>query len=274
MKATAGVVLCGGRSSRMHRAKALLPWRGRTLIEQVVDVLAGVVDEVVVVASATLALPPLDARTVRDREPELGPLAGIRDGLEATVAKFAFVTATDAPFLTRRFVEQLLSFGENVVPLVAGYLQPLAAVYATKLASRAAALIAAGNRRADDLIAHGDFRIVSPDELKDIESLENLNDPQTYLATVRRDAAARAEELAPVQIEFAGRARRAAARAQAAVACGTLREVLAAIDSQLGRSQFSRDGAPVAEYRYALAEAALLEHAEVPIGPGEHLVIE
>ena len=31
-----GIVLCGGGSSRMVRPKALLPWRGRTLMETVV----------------------------------------------------------------------------------------------------------------------------------------------------------------------------------------------------------------------------------------------
>ena len=65
----AAIVLCGGRSSRMGRAKAWLPWFGLTLIEHVVTQLAQVVDEVIVVTSASLDLPSLPARIVRDRDP-------------------------------------------------------------------------------------------------------------------------------------------------------------------------------------------------------------
>ena len=46
------------------------------MVAHVVSVVRSAVDEVVVVASEKLELPRLDARVVRDREPELGPLAG------------------------------------------------------------------------------------------------------------------------------------------------------------------------------------------------------
>ena len=67
------------------------------MIAHVVSILRPIVDEVVVVASDGLELPPLDARVVRDREPARGPLAGIREGLEQIRTDFAFVTGTDAP---------------------------------------------------------------------------------------------------------------------------------------------------------------------------------
>ena len=98
--AAAGIVLCGGKSSRMGRPKAWLPWRGQPMVAHAVSVLRSVVDEVVVVASAALELPSFDAEVVRDRDPELGPLAGIREGLEAMRSDLAFVTGTDAPFLS------------------------------------------------------------------------------------------------------------------------------------------------------------------------------
>ena len=50
------ILLCGGRSTRMGRAKAWLPWRGRPLVVHVACVLRRVVGELVVVRSAELDL--------------------------------------------------------------------------------------------------------------------------------------------------------------------------------------------------------------------------
>ena len=100
----AALLLCGGRSSRMGRPKAWLPWRGVPMVQHVVGVLRQVVDEVVVVTSEELDLPPLDARIVRDEQPEQGPLAGLAVGLRACEASLCYATSTDAPFLDADFV--------------------------------------------------------------------------------------------------------------------------------------------------------------------------
>ena len=45
--AAAAIILCGGKSSRMGRAKAWLPWRGQPMVAHVVSFVRPVVDEVV-----------------------------------------------------------------------------------------------------------------------------------------------------------------------------------------------------------------------------------
>ncbi|MGI9433010.1 MAG: molybdenum cofactor guanylyltransferase, partial [Myxococcota bacterium] len=65
MADVSAVVLCGGLSSRMGRPKAWLPWRGHPMITHVVGVLGQVTDDIVVVTSENLDLPPLPARVVR-----------------------------------------------------------------------------------------------------------------------------------------------------------------------------------------------------------------
>ena len=113
----------------MGRAKAWLPWGEGPLLSHVVAVLAEIVDEVVVVSSADLELPELEARVVMDRAPALGPLAGIREGLAAIEADLAYVTSVDSPFLTPHFVRTMLSFGTAAAAEVEGYVQTLSAVY-------------------------------------------------------------------------------------------------------------------------------------------------
>lgn len=166
----AGIVLCGGRSTRMGQPKALLAWQGRTLIEHVVGCLAPCVDELLVVTSRTLALPEgvaaQGARIVVDREPERGPLAALRDGLAAARAELAFVTATDAPFLTRAYVDLLFDRASAerragglraVVPRAAGHLQVLSAVYPCAAWEEAEGLLSAGDASPTALLARIGF---------------------------------------------------------------------------------------------------------------------
>lgn len=184
------IILCGGVSSRMGRPKALLPWRNKTMIEHVTAVLRAIFEDVTVVTSAELDLPPLDARIVRDREPKLGPLGGVREGLEATGAELCYVTSTDAPYLSAAFVQKMLSFGTAAAPVVDGFIQTLSAAYPKSLATTANELIAAQRMGLHSLLDAANFRRVLPDELPDLESIRNFNTPEEYEAAVRRDAGA------------------------------------------------------------------------------------
>src|SRR5690349_14282011 len=80
-----GIVLAGGRPTRMGTSKALLPFGPETMLERVVRILSGIVAPVVVVAAANQELPPLpgDVIVTRDEREARGPLEGLRAGLKA-----------------------------------------------------------------------------------------------------------------------------------------------------------------------------------------------
>ena len=115
-----GIVLCGGRSSRMGRPKAWLPVGGEVMLQRVVRVLREVVDPVVVVAAPGQDVPPLpDAVTiVRDEVEGRGPLAGLAAGLAALDgrADAAYLSACDVPFLSPAFVRRVAGFLEDPSP--------------------------------------------------------------------------------------------------------------------------------------------------------------
>ena len=79
MTRTAGVVLCGGQSSRMGRPKAWLPFGGEVMLVRVVRLLGEVVSPLVVVAAPGQDVPalPADVAVVRDPERGRGPLQGL-----------------------------------------------------------------------------------------------------------------------------------------------------------------------------------------------------
>lgn len=263
----AGIVLCGGQSSRMGRAKAWLPWDGRPMVAHVVARLREVVDEVVVVGSRELELPPLDARVVRDREPALGPLAGIREGLAHVESELAFVTATDAPFLTPDFVRALLARGHAAAPEVEGFVQSLSAVYPSRAADCAARLLAAGRRRPLDLLESQRFERIDGGSLPADGGVawRGFNTPGEYLTAVRASG-----QREPVVLELLGRARLAAGRRDIECPVGSLGEVLGHAPPQL---ELLRDGRVARHYLVSLDGRSFVRDAGIPIGPGEHVIV-
>ena len=144
----AGIVLAGGRSSRMGTPKAWLDWHGATLLRRTCGVVArGAGGPVVVVRAAGQELPELpgDVHVVEDARDGQGPLQGLLAGLEAVEAELAFVASTDMPFLHPRFVGAVCaaaSEADAAVPHIGGHRQPLAAAYRTTLAPVVAELVA------------------------------------------------------------------------------------------------------------------------------------
>jgi molybdopterin-guanine dinucleotide biosynthesis protein A len=261
----AGIVLCGGKSSRMGRDKAWLPWRGQPMIVHVVAVLRPILDEIVVVASDALELPPLDVRVVRDREPALGPLAGIREGLERVRADFAFVTGTDAPFLSPAFVRELLSHGCAAAPEIDGHVQTLAAVYPRAALERIRAMLAEGCARPLQVLEEFGYRRLSAEELPDPQSVRGFNTPDEYLEAVRES-----EARATATLEFQGRARLAIGRSELEVPVGTLGDVLAPFQPSIG----ILDGNVIAKpFSISLNGRGRAWSAAIPVGPGEHICV-
>jgi molybdopterin-guanine dinucleotide biosynthesis protein A len=138
MDETAGfgaMILAGGRSSRFGRDKASEPLLGRTLLQHVVDRVAPLVQELIVVRAAGQQLPsiesPLAIRIVDDAYPGAGPLGGIYTGLSAATAERCLAVACDMPLLAAPLLRELQrrAAGCDVVMPVLEYPEPLHAVY-------------------------------------------------------------------------------------------------------------------------------------------------
>jgi len=211
-----GIVLAGGRSSRLGSPKALLELDGAPLVRHVLNALAPSCDEVLLVAAPRDAQPEeLDAglanealrlasagvaaRVVHDARAHLGPVSGLATGLAAARGEIAWVTACDVPLLAPALVEALLARAERerdadvVLPRWRGYLEPLLAVY------RRAAMAAHFARQLDDGVlkptARLDERRVSIVEEEEIllldpdgRSFVNVNAPADLSAARARVA--------------------------------------------------------------------------------------
>ena len=189
----AAIVLCGGRSERMGRDKAWLPFGDETMLARVVHVVRGVVPEVVLVAREGQELPPaLDLPVVRDPAEGLGPLAGIAAGLGAVRAARAAVVACDVPFLRQELVRRLLDLAGAhgaCVPVVDGFPVPTCAVYRREHGALARVLVAERRLHPRELLERLDTRYVEADELReadpDLASFIDCNTPERYASALR-----------------------------------------------------------------------------------------
>jgi molybdopterin-guanine dinucleotide biosynthesis protein A len=269
MPSHGAILLCGGRSSRMGRAKAWLPWRGRPLAAEVASVLAQVVDEIVVVTSEALDPPPLPrARVVRDERPDQGPLAGVAAGLAQLEADIAFAIGTDVPFLTPAFARHVLAAAtadRAAAPVVDGFVQPLGAAYPKRGAALAVELLARGRRRPLDLLDALDYRPLAADDLPDLVSLRGIDTPAEYLAAVAGDG-----QPDRATLELTGSARARAGRAGLDVPIGTLAEVLTHAPADLA---ICRGEQVAPEFRVSLAGCGVVRELRIPVGPGERVTV-
>jgi len=186
----AGIVLAGGRSTRMGTSKAWMPFGPETMLQRVVRLLGDVVDPIVVVAADGQDLPvlPPGVRVTRDEREGRGPLEALRAGLKALPASSdaAYATSCDVPLLVPGFVRQMLRLaaGHDVAVMeIDGFTHPLSAVYRPSTLPRIEELLAADRLRPLFLFESVRTRRVTPSEMTadpELRTLRNLNTPAEY----------------------------------------------------------------------------------------------
>ena len=180
----------------MGQPKAWLPIAKELMLPRVVRLLSEAVAPIVVVAAPNQDLPSLpdEVRIVRDEEKGRGPLQGLAAGLAALQgqADAAFVSGCDVPFLRPKFVLrmiELLGSEQICVPNVGGYHHPLAAVYRVEVLAAVQKLLQEDRLRPTFLFDVVPTRVVSADELLDVdptfETLRNLNTLADYELALR-----------------------------------------------------------------------------------------
>jgi len=186
------IILAGGKSSRMGRAKALLEFDGEPLIAHLVRGLKKLFDEIVIVAAPGQELPPLEATLVRDEVAYQGPVGGISYGLRAASGEACFVTSCDVAFLNAVLITHLVSQISNhdvVVPYWEERFQPLHAVYRRSVLSLLEGQLERGELRPVYLFDKVRTLKIGADEIRRFDpdglSFLNMNTPADYEAALQ-----------------------------------------------------------------------------------------
>jgi len=192
------LIFGGGRATRLGGVNKALLEVGRTpIIERILQAVAALTDERVLLTNDASLEGRVPLRLVYDPEPHAGVLPALAAGLSAAQGEVCLAVACDMPFVSTTLFEHLLELqGETgadvVIPRTAGYLEPMHAVYrraTVEVAIRAA--LARGEQRMISYfrdvtvreVDESDWRAFDPDGL----AFFNVNTPAD-LAEARRVA--------------------------------------------------------------------------------------
>jgi molybdopterin-guanine dinucleotide biosynthesis protein A len=188
--AVAGVIVAGGRASRMGgRDKAFAAVDGEPIAVRTVRLFHALFPQVLVATNRPERFGELNVELVGDRFPGCGPLAGIHAALAASRHPHAFVAACDMPGLEAdviRFLLARIAHADAIVPRWDGDVEPLHAVYAARCVPAMEASLRAGRYALRDFLGTIAVDYVSEEELARVRgaarSLTNVNTPEELAA--------------------------------------------------------------------------------------------
>jgi molybdenum cofactor guanylyltransferase len=161
-----GVVLAGGRGSRLGGAKQGVLLDGRSLLDYPLEALAAAGLEPCVAAKPGAELPGITAPVIRESELPRHPLCGIVSTLRAAPGRDLVVVPCDMPFLTPALLELLADASERLVVLTRhGLVHPLPGRYAAALLPELEAALAREEPLRRTVVELG-ARVIGEDELR------------------------------------------------------------------------------------------------------------
>ena len=145
-----GIILAGGKSSRMGTDKGFLKLNGKLFIEHIIEVLNPLVSEVIIVSN-NLNYDKFEAKRVNDLIEDAGPLAGIYSGLSASKTEKNLVLSCDIPLINIEVLTLLVEQTDEVSEIIQiesnGKTMPLIALYNKKCEKVFESLLNQGERR-------------------------------------------------------------------------------------------------------------------------------
>lgn len=130
-----GILLAGGKSSRMGQDKGSIRFGNKLLIEYSIDLLKKITNKIIIVANNDL-YDHLGWPVVKDVIKECGPMGGIYTGLVHTETDLNIVLSCDTPCLNKSILVELLKHADNSDITIAqskDQVHPLCGIYKKKI---------------------------------------------------------------------------------------------------------------------------------------------
>ncbi|MCF8378507.1 MAG: molybdenum cofactor guanylyltransferase [Bacteroidales bacterium] len=131
-KKISGILLAGGKSTRMGEDKAFMNYLGKDLFRYPLEILEQFCDDILISSSNPLFLETRH-RIYADDIPGLGPMGGLYTCLKKIKNEYSIVIGCDTPLIDSRLISDLINNIDQhsiIVPLNdKGFPEPLVGIY-------------------------------------------------------------------------------------------------------------------------------------------------
>jgi len=183
-----GIILAGGKNSRMGVNKAFLDINGSRIIDHVITVYKKLFAEIIIVTNSPLSYVEFpDTEIVTDIYKGKGALGGLYTGLFYAKFDRAFVAACDMPFLNEKFIHYLTKQKGDfdvIVPLISEGYQPLHAIYSRNCLPHIKKMLIADRLKIDRFYKDVKLCCINEETIKMFDESKllfiNINTPQDF----------------------------------------------------------------------------------------------
>ena len=218
-----GLVLAGGRSTRMQRDKATLTYQGRNQLDRAMALLAPRVAQAFVSVRPDQQEDPARARyaQVVDAHQGLGPIAGIAAAQALKPGAAWLVLACDLPYVDTDTLTDLLARRDPTRIATAyrsshdGLPEPLCAIWEPRSAAQILEYIGAGKSCPRKFLIRSDALLLDQPHP---QALDNINTPEEYRAVGGTLLAPQGRDPMQIKVQYYAILREQAGRSEETVA--------------------------------------------------------
>lgn len=127
-----GIILAGGKSSRMGTDKGFLKLNNKPFVQYSIEALKALVSEIIIVSDNS-DYDVFGLKRITDEIKEAGPVSGIYSGLEASKTDYNLILSCDIPLITSEVLKKLINAIDGTSEIIQaesnGKTMPLIALY-------------------------------------------------------------------------------------------------------------------------------------------------
>ena len=177
-----GIILAGGKSSRMGTDKGFLSHNGKHFVQHSIDALKPLTSEIIIVSDHE-AYDIFGLKRVTDNIKNAGPLAGICSGLQHSKTEYNLILSCDIPLITSEVLKKLVDAVDSTSDIVQtesnGKSMPLVALYKTACARKLNTLLQTDERRLRVAVSHFNVKTVSLN-IEEQKTTMNVNTKEEF----------------------------------------------------------------------------------------------
>jgi len=176
-----GIILAGGKSTRMGRDKGFMLWKDKPFVQHSIDALSPLVNDIIIVSDRT-EYDIFGFKRIPDNIVEAGPLSGLYSGLMESNTELNLILSCDVPLISSTVLEKVVAAYDTGVAAVVcaadDRIMPLVALYHKNCYQVCKSLLDYGERRMMrllDKLPSTRFVLLEENEAKNVI---NINSPE------------------------------------------------------------------------------------------------